>query len=116
MAVQLEGLSMSHQELCRGGLFVRDASVSDDGRVSSGRGSAAVRAAGASWREGPAGGRFDVPADLQLRQAREDDAAEPLLFLRGRVVGTDAAQNPDPSRLHRLENLDDLGGDASRRR
>lgn len=34
----------------------------------------------------------------------------------GRVVGTDAAQNPDPSRLHRLENLDDLGGDPSRRR
>ncbi|MFM2245371.1 MAG: hypothetical protein RL071_1445 [Pseudomonadota bacterium] len=89
MGVLLEGLSMSHQELCRAGLFVRDASVSDDGRVSSGRGSAAVRAAGASWREGPAGGRFDVPADHQLRQARADDAGEPLLFLRGRVVGTD---------------------------
>lgn len=34
----------------------------------------------------------------------------------GRVVGTDGAQNPDPARLHRLENLDDLGGDPSRRR
>lgn len=34
----------------------------------------------------------------------------------GRVVGTDGTQNPDPTRLHRLENLDDLGGDPSRRR
>ncbi len=34
----------------------------------------------------------------------------------GRVVGTEGGANPDPGRLHRLENLDDRGGDPSRRR
>ncbi|MFO0626397.1 MAG: hypothetical protein U0325_12360 [Polyangiales bacterium] len=34
----------------------------------------------------------------------------------GRVVGTDDPHNPDPQRLHGVENLDDRAGDPTRRR
>jgi hypothetical protein len=85
--VQLGGSALSHAALSRAGLFVRDARRSDDGRLGAGQGTAAVRADGAPWLEGPAGPRFALDPAAQAE-------AEPggLLFVHLEVLGVDGDQ------------------------
>jgi hypothetical protein len=86
-AVPLTGATLSHRELSRGGLFLRDPSVSSDGRLSSSKSSSAVRAEGTHWWEEPVRARFEVSPAQQLVELGDASGTDGLLFVRFVVLG-----------------------------
>jgi hypothetical protein len=86
-AVPLTGATLTHRELSRGGLFLRDPSVSSDGRLSSSKSTSAVRAEGAHWWEEPVRTRFEVSPAQQLVELGDGSGTDGLLFVRFVVQG-----------------------------
>lgn len=92
--------TITHRALSRGGLFVQDATASEDHRLGAGKDVKAVRAANeAGWAAPAIRARFEEPLAAQLTRAY-DALAIPatrrprgatLVFLRGHVVGHDAS-------------------------
>jgi hypothetical protein len=96
--VQVGDVAHPHVALGRTGLHVRGAAGSADGRLSAGRGAAAVRATGAPWDREPPARLWAEPLAAQLdrawaaagaagRPVAPPRAGSDLLFLRCRVAG-----------------------------
>ncbi len=86
-AANVGGATLPHRQLCRQGLFVQDATASDDGRLGSGAGVRAVRAGPSSWDDDGPRRRFAEPAERQLGRAIR--GGESWLFLTATVLGAD---------------------------
>lgn len=98
LAVALGDTSIPHRALCRAGLFVQDATASDDVRLGAGKGVKAVRASGpTSWSDTGPEARFREPFAAQVARAfaalaTPDDQrphAATALFCEGVVLGHD---------------------------
>ena len=94
---RLAEAGLTHQQLCRQGLFVQGATASADGRLGAGRSVKAVAAGDAPWTaEGPAA-LWSVPLADQVRRAyaeldrplQERPAGSDLLFVQATVAGSD---------------------------
>ncbi|MCB9673234.1 MAG: SWIM zinc finger family protein [Alphaproteobacteria bacterium] len=81
------GATLPHRQLARQGLFVQDATASEDGRLGSGKGVKAVRSGPSAWTDDGPARRFAEGALDQLRAAARGQ--RDLLFLRGVVLGAD---------------------------
>lgn len=98
VAIALGDTSIPHRALCREGLFVQDATASDDLRLGAGKAVKAVRASGAtSWSDAGPDTRFREPFAAQLARAfgalgvPEEQRARTAtaLFFEGTVIGHD---------------------------
>lgn len=95
-ALKLGGTTLTQRELSRSGLLVSGASSSPDRRLSSGKGTKAVRTDGIPWTAPPIAGLFDEPLSAQFTRALRADrdaetyqAGDDLVFLRVRPLGLD---------------------------
>jgi len=98
VAIALGDTSIPHRALCREGLFVQDATASEDLRLGAGKAVKAVRASGAtSWADAGPATRFAEPFAAQLARAfaalavPEEQRARTAtaLFFEGTVIGHD---------------------------
>lgn len=98
LALAMGDTTISHRALCRGGIFVQDATGSADRRLGAGKDVKAVRAAtDLGWAAPAIRARFDEPLEAQLARAYAALSLPPdriargmsLLFVRGTVLGHD---------------------------
>lgn len=84
-------VTLSHRALSRAGLFLQDATASEQGRLGAGAGVKAVAAPGRGWEDEPLAGLWRQPLREQVERAlREGGAAgSDLLFVEGRIMGAD---------------------------
>ncbi len=92
---RLPGLSLSHRDLCRSGLYLASATASEDGRLGMGARVQAAPAPKVGWGEPPLLGLFQEPLTSQCHRAfsslihppESRPAGADLLFLTGRITG-----------------------------
>ncbi len=98
MPVSVGDVRLTHADLARAGMLAAQLSVSADGRISTGRGTEAVRAEGGSWFAPPLAGFWQVPWSEQIErylQARERPptdrpAVAGLVFVDATLAGAAA--------------------------
>jgi hypothetical protein len=96
--VSVGEVRLSHTDLGRAGLLATSLSASADGRIGSGRGTAAVAAEGVTWFQEPLDTLFRVPWSEQVdrylaaheRPAAERPTVAGLLFVDAVVTGATA--------------------------
>ncbi len=86
--VDIGDATLSHRALARAGLFLAEATASDDARLGSGRNVRAASAKGTAWTEPPIATRFAEPLADQLARAHAStDPGADLLFVDATIVG-----------------------------